>query len=304
MKTETLTEAKPLDHLRQLAIRSYNWISQDPDGRGQRCLASWNAEIETDINTIKAKGANDEQIERYKKGYEKLLSAWYHSQSNCASSFVCGPANFPVAKQNKRRNWADNHYNTFRQWREKVLNAYSKYERKAKIEAAGGELEIAKKKLDRLEDIQLHMKRVNKAHTAYVKNPNSILNNTELSDSERDIVIHYIPQYSWIKHPFSPSQLTGNNALIKNTKERIATLEKKESNAAGGNKIHQLEGFQVILNYELDRLQIKHEEKPEAEVIKNLKSHGFRWSPFHKVWQRQLTNNALWVLKQYLKIEI
>lgn len=292
-----------LDHLKQIAIRSYNWISQDPDGRGQRCLASWNEEIEKDIEKIKSLGANEEQVERYKKGYEKHLTAWYGSQSNCASSFVCGPAKFPVAKMEKRHKWADNHYNAFRLFREKVLKAYVRFDKNRKIDQAGGPLEIAKKKLEQLEALQEKMKRVNNAHAKYLKNQNSILNNTELSDDERDQVIHFVPAYSYIKHPYERYQLTNNNAMIKSTRLRIEDLEKKENALKEGNKEFPFNGGKVVLNVELDRVCIHHDEKPSSEVISNLKKNGFKWSPFHKVWMRQMTENAKFVTFKILNLQ-
>lgn len=292
-----------LSHLKQIARNSYNWISQDPDGRGQRCLSGWNEEIQKDVEKIKSLGANEEQVERYKKGYEKHLVAWYSSQGNCASSFVCGPANFPVAKMQKRYAWADNHYKTFRAWREKVLNAYDRYERKRKIDEAGGPLEIAKNKLSQLEAYQEKMKRVNKAHKAYLKNQNSIQSNTELSDDEKDLVIKYVSRYSWEPHPFAPYQLTNNNAMIKNTKDRIKDLENKEQALSEGNKQFEFEGGTVVFNVELDRICIKHDEKPASDVIQTLKKNGFRWSPFHKVWMRQITENAKFITFNCLNLK-
>lgn len=42
-----------------------------------------------------------------------------------------------------------------------------------------------------------------------------------------------------------------------------------------------------------DRVKIFHEEKPSKEVIQELKSNGFRWSPNWKCWCRKHTQNAL-----------
>ncbi len=44
----------------------------------------------------------------------------------------------------------------------------------------------------------------------------------------------------------------------------------------------------------MDRIQIAYKQKPKFEILCNLKSKGFRWSPSTKVWQRQLTNNAIY----------
>jgi hypothetical protein len=46
-----------------------------------------------------------------------------------------------------------------------------------------------------------------------------------------------------------------------------------------------------------NRLQLFFDEKPNQEIITNLKKRGFKWSPRFKAWQRQLTFNALRALR-------
>lgn len=68
----------------------------------------------------------------------------------------------------------------------------------------------------------------------------------------------------------------------------------KEVKDHGGkeNETFKFEHGEVILNYSIDRVQIRHESKPEPEKITELKKNGFKWSPSQKVWQRQLTLNG------------
>lgn len=54
----------------------------------------------------------------------------------------------------------------------------------------------------------------------------------------------------------------------------------------------------VIHNIELNRLQLKFENKPNEEIREKLKSNGFKWSPKNSVWQRQLTTNSICSLKR------
>lgn len=49
---------------------------------------------------------------------------------------------------------------------------------------------------------------------------------------------------------------------------------------------------EIIRNYELSRVQIIFSDKPEPDVIAQLKAHGWRWSPKNCAWQRQNTSNA------------
>ena len=44
---------------------------------------------------------------------------------------------------------------------------------------------------------------------------------------------------------------------------------------------------------ENERLIVKHEDKPSAEVIAKIKKRGFKFSPKTKSWVRQFTHNAV-----------
>ena len=70
------------------------------------------------------------------------------------------------------------------------------------------------------------------------------------------------------------------------------------------NKEFAFDGGMVIYNYEIDRIQIKHDSKPEQIIIDTLKSRGFRWSPHYKVWQRQLTDNAAIITGRILNLNL
>lgn len=57
------------------------------------------------------------------------------------------------------------------------------------------------------------------------------------------------------------------------------------------------EFFKVIQNEEINRVQLLFDSKPSDEERTILKKNGFKWSPKNSVWQRQLTNNALYSIK-------
>ena len=60
--------------------------------------------------------------------------------------------------------------------------------------------------------------------------------------------------------------------------------------------------FEVIQNEELNRLQLKFEGKPSDKVRELLKGKAFKWSPKNGVWQRQLTQNAIYATKNIIEI--
>ena len=86
---------------------------------------------------------------------------------------------------------------------------------------------------------------------------------------------------------------------------KFKTIKKKEAdNQAKENKIIKFEGGEIIFNYSIERIQIKHEEKPGAEVITLLKQNAFKWSPSQAVWQRQLTNNGIWAASRITGVQL
>lgn len=296
MKTE-----KTLSNLYELAYRAYTGTSFSPEKRAQSIVDSHSQELDNDIKIMQDKGCDKEFIDKYKESYISHLKNWLGAKSNCISSMIAGPSNFPVRRAEKANRSEEKRGKEFIEFREKVFKSIERYNKKKEIAEAGGELEVAKKKLSDLEYKQEWMKKLNKAHAAYLKNPNSLLN-SDLSEEDQKRIIQYVPAYSWEKHPFAPYILTNNNAKIKNTEARIKELEKKEESKTEGNKEFKFEGGIVVLNTELDRICITHDAIPSAEVRNQLKSNGFKWSPFNKCWMRKITDNAKYVTCKLLNI--
>jgi hypothetical protein len=60
------------------------------------------------------------------------------------------------------------------------------------------------------------------------------------------------------------------------------------------HKEKAFEGGKIVLNKAIDRVQLVFDGKPAPEIISELKSRAFRWSPREGAWQRQLTQNGVW----------
>ena len=292
---------KTLEHLREQAYRACSNISFSPEKRAESIINDYSAELDEDL--IEIEKVAPHYAEKYKEKYTQLISHWLRSKSNCISSMITGPANFPVRRAEKANRNEENRYKDFRDWRDKIFASFQKQANRKAIMDAGGELEVAKQKLIDLQFLQEYMKRINKAHAAYVKNPNSILE-PELSESEKDFVIKWVPLASYHKKPFMSFSLTNNNAKIKSSEARVKVLEDKEAAKSDENTEFEISGGKLVLNYQADRIQIFNDQKPEQSVIASYKSHGLKWSPFNKCWQRQITPNAKFSMKLLFKIEI
>jgi len=98
--------------------------------------------------------------------------------------------------------------------------------------------------------------------------------------------------------PYPSYTLTNNNSKIKSTRDRIAMLESEKSQ---GNKEIETKHFTVKENTDIMRLQVFFDSIPSEEMRGLLKSSGFRWSPKNKAWQRQLTDNARYALRNLIQ---
>lgn len=282
-----------LDHFRELACTAYSFTSFDPDKRAENTLKEYGEELRSDLKKIEdeypasvQKAPLVETLARYRQKYENLFSSWLASHSRLASSAVTGPANFPVARQQKYRNWEENKYQEFRNWRGRALKAITQRP-KENI----SELDDAKRKLGNRQVLQKMMISVNKIIRKGGPNVNEQLK--ELGMSEE--LIHEILTPDWANRTgYKSFELTNNNAEIRRLRNRVTMLEAKAVLAKReGEKIEDINGVKLIHNFEEDRVQIKFEGKPDEEIRSQLSRRNFHWTPSKMLWQRKLTNNAI-----------
>jgi hypothetical protein len=135
-------------------------------------------------------------------------------------------------------------------------------------------------KLAKLEKTQDYMKAVNRAW----KQGKSALVKLGLSenDSEKLLNENRKPCPSWM--------LGNNSAEIRRVKEKIEALRKLDNLTVENITFN---GGKMVVNTEINRVQFIFDDIPAPETRALLKSHGFKWSPTEKAWQRQRTINAL-----------
>lgn len=283
-----------------LAYRAHTGTSFSPDKRAFTTIRDYQAQLTEDVAFLTGKGAPAEAVADYTARYKRLFSNWLSAKTNCISTMIAGPANFPVRRAERANRSEETHYKIFTKWRELAQNAIIRKMQPAKT--VSSELEAARQKLASREQMQEQMKRINEAHRRYSKNPERF-DFTGYTEEEKKRIVSYVPAYSWEPHPFARYQLTNNNAEIKRLRARVAELEAKErrqqeaptAELAAGN------GWRYIENREQDRLQIIFDEKPSEDLRAMLKKHGLKWAPSQNAWQRQTTGNARYVLAQLVK---
>lgn len=237
--------------------------------------------------------------------YARRLAEWYNKQFRiemmCPSVMITGGSNFPVKKKEKQNAAQDRHYQLYQEIQAIPEKIKGLLRGQNIIKSSDSDaIEQLTAKLEKAEKLQKEMKAAN----AYYRKHKTLKGYKDYTDEEAAALDKAISE-SWHSVPFAPYQLTNNNAKIKNTKARIAELERLKNEAETAaeqpkNK-YNTELFEVVENAEIMRLQLIFDGKPDAETREVLKKNGFKWSPSNTAWQRQLTENAKRATKRVIK---
>jgi hypothetical protein len=296
IKLITNTSTKMLEDLKKLAIEAHEGTSFDPERRGEHLIIECEANLRLDL--LEIEDATAEQKEAYTKKFRSLLTAWLHSKSRCISTMITGPANFPVRRAMKFNDWEQKKYQVFKDWRTRAKKAIIK----STFPESNPLEELRRDLLDRVKTQEFY-KTVNAAYRAYNKNSHN-LDKFNLQNETKQMIISWTPKYSYETAPIEGWKMTNNLANIKRIEKRILELEKKEEVKSNCQQEFYFDQGAVILNFSIDRVQIKHDKKPDKAVIDLLKHAGFHWSPSNMVWQRQMTDEAKRRAQQITGVQI
>lgn len=215
----------------------------------------------------------------------------------CPSILIVGGSNFPVRKKERQNAAADRNHAEFAEIQDYIKKLerilYGKEAIRANDEDA---VSLLEEKISRLEQQQEFMKAVN----AYYRKHKTLEGCPELIDEMRWKIESGWARGWYVGIPFPAYELSNNNANIKRTKSRLEKLKKEKSRESSESEISGF-GFSVKENVENMRLQLFFADKPEPEVRQLLKHRGFKWSPNNGCWQRQLTDNARYALRQLVE---
>lgn len=246
---------------------------------------------------------NDEMI-RYKTGYVSRLTAYLYSQSRCANTMITGGSNFPVERNRKRMNAADNKYKELREFSNKVINSI---EKKLKNNRTGeqvnnDEFERLKSEFDKYMQwnkgqplqgyqVPLYTDKIKRSFANGNYEAVKMLLGYIKADQEKRNVTHFSTRHSvW--------------ELLKT--ETITAQE--ETVKTGEELVKEISDVKIVNNYDDERVRIFFPGKPSAEVISLLKKSAWKWSPFNKAWQRKNTKDALYsanrIAEELQKMEV
>jgi hypothetical protein len=287
----------------QVMIDSYNNISFSPERRGKQDYDYYSDMLQKDLERLGENQGN------YKRKFIERVMLIYYRQSRCASSFICGPANFPVRKAIKANDSLDNAIRDFSHWRKKYFTAVERTPTPSPEE----EIEITLKDIDNLVILQERMKETNKVIRKYkLTEDYAFMSRQEnWNETEKEAYQELLQLLGSHKNVweimqkghccgcgFASYSITSVTTKIRERKKkldimrvRIERKEKYEPKKFNGGSIY----------IENDRVIIQHDSKPDKAIIEAIKRKGFRWSPKCGNWCRKHTGNAIYDAENLLK---
>lgn len=235
---------------KETMISSFRNISFRGEKRGEQDFNYYTKLLESDLEELGENSGN------YKEKFIDKVMTIYHRQSNCASAFICGPANFNNRRNQKKWDSRDKAQNDFEFWRAKYFKAVNR------VRTLTPEQEIDKA-IERLEFLETEKGKPKKYNHSYLSNKN--------------------------EYPEDQCRVYNVTTKIRETKKKIEVM-KNRIEARENQKDVYFQGGKIYI--ENDRVIISHDEKPEKEIIMAIKKNGFRWSPKMGNWCRKHTANA------------
>ncbi len=270
-----------IDGLYELAYRAHSNTSFFPEEAAKRTVEWIEAQLEEDLQKIESESGS---TGNYAEKYIDHVKHWLSAKSKVMSWFITGPANFPVARNQKYMNWEDSAYHGWMHWREKYIKAVFR----KPTPSTEQDLDDALKQYDQAVQNQEKMKAVNKIIRSF--HPDERLEQVmDLGFSDENAAAILKPDCCG-DIGFPRYALTNNNAKIKLLKDKMLVMKARIARKESFEPI-QFEGG--VIDIEDDRVKITHDEKPDRSVIDRLKSRGFRWSRNWGCWCRKHTARAL-----------
>lgn len=288
-----------------IATNAFYWTSFSPEKRGEMERQNYANTIEQFRKHLEKylAGENEahipEELERFREGLKTRTLAYLHSHSNCASSVITGPANFPVARMQKRYRCADakaKEIQDFVERAEKSIKRRYYKDPKAPIKSSDPDaVERLEAKIASYREWQETMKAANaiirKAKGDKEKARAGLL---KMGISEQNAAQMLTPDYCG-RIGFPSWQLSNNLAEIKRLESRLVKVKKAQETAP--EETETKSGIRIEKCPQDNRIRIHFPGKPEEEIRTLLKTYGFRWSPRLGVWQAFIN----WRTEQFVK---
>jgi len=318
------------DISQQVAERAFMNTSFSPKKRGANVRVEYveslladKIEVLDEICKASKRGAEVREdykvmVEEWFKSHRERLSdyykAWLYSHSRVASSFIVGPANFPVARNQKLSGYADAKLSAIDEFRKKSTKNILKF-----VMPYGDGLTIKtddpnasekiETKIAKLEKQREDMKAINKLIRKYFKNGEPEISPEKLKEFKEHMHTQFNMDEKQICHLIEPNyrgkiigferwQLQNLGANITRYKKRVSEVETTQSTVINDEFSN---GITVTISQD-QKICIHFGFKPSEEVRTLLKSKSFKFSRNrNNAWVRKFTLNAAYSYRHYIK---
>lgn len=303
--------AKYMDDISQDEARqAFYWVSQDPEGRGERERIQYSRQMLDCWQWGQNYARNDSEwatfeawFVKYRKKMRSLWRAWLHSSSRCASSFITGAGNFPTRKMEKRQRWAENHLERLLEiqaWMKKKIARDMRPEERPIMAGDADAVERLKAEIEQAEKHQDFMKQVNNIirknkRNTFEEQVNLLVEQTGLERIKAQKLL--TPDCYGLKG-YPNYRLTNNNANIRRMKMRLAQIERNKSKP--DFKCEGIDGIKLEDCPAENRVKIFFPGIPAQEIRATLKGCGYRWTPSQGCWQAYRNNRTIELAKTFM----
>ena len=320
MSTAEITTAL---HLNQSAINTANNQSMFNAGdtiakEARRVYRAGLAEI---YGAIEEPNAEQERIiSERAASWRELCEKSFNDEISRRASWVpwsvCGPANYPAERMNKR---ADRAMQAAGEWDEKrarflnntlsmlrkavpVADIIAEYRSGKNSEPIASDDPAAPEKLAARIEYLKELHEEGKARNAYYRKHHTMKGYKDLTDAQAEELDAAIDKAFLYHVPYAPYEVSNNLQNIKRLEGRLTEISRaREERETGSVPADETgEGFRVIYSAADCRINIKFDGKPDAETRAVLKSNGFHWSPRELHWTRKDTPNARQAVEYYI----
>lgn len=279
--------------------RAFSGTSMVPEHRADLLLQEIENTLRRDYNLLYAEirrgeqfdylvNTLNEQFEQYKEGYLARYRAWLNAKSKTMSPTIAGYSKFPTRSNNEKLATEHKRLEELVKYRHVVLIKIRKKlhpEWRPIMSGDDDAIERLEKRIEYCAEMQRIMKEGNK-----------IIRSKKLTHEEKvtelmKFKVKESAARNWLEpddcghYGFPPEFIRSNNAELRRLRKRLAELQPiKEAAIEHYGDLYE-DGVSVEDNPPENRVRIFFIGKPDDATIKDLKEHGFRWSPTKECWQ-------------------
>ena len=190
-------------------------------------------------------------------------------KSRIVSTMISGGSNFPVRRMQKYNGWEDNAYKHFQEFRTKALTGIKKQIERDKPEEQ--KQDEAWKSIEKsilssaAAIIGIDNGEKGLTRSLFVNSITGLIKRMA-ENGQTGHVKKAIDLIRLLNGKYAKPIITEKNSIFTLLEVAEAAAETKRDKANRENQIFEFEGGKVVLNYEIDRVQITHHQKPQRSI--------------------------------------